>query len=296
MDRPVLYIIAGVAALIIGYLALSFSSLEYNEYGLDYSSIWNTVDTTVYTAGIHFLGFKHSFIIFPKAVQTIEFTKSSNSNSEIISARTSDGLEVRLEISFQYILMPNNLYSLYMKYETNYSPVLIDLSIDLINKVANNYTAYNFFVNRAEIGNDMQLKLDEVLSKTVFCKVKFFQLKDVDLPDEFENAIQITEVKKQDIKKATAEQNKVKIEIETKLQKAMNNKSIILNKARGEANAVISANEGEVKAYNYTETNLIQSYAQIKEKSDMNNTGLLNYIKANIIKGYKGKHMIISID
>ncbi len=37
----------------------------------------------------------------------------------------------------------------------------------------------------------------------------------VDLPDKFENAIQLSEVKKQEIQKAYAEKNKTIVELET---------------------------------------------------------------------------------
>lgn len=37
----------------------------------------------------------------------------------------------------------------------------------------------------------------------------------VDLPDKFENAIQLSEVKKQEIQKAYAEKNKTVVELET---------------------------------------------------------------------------------
>jgi hypothetical protein len=37
----------------------------------------------------------------------------------------------------------------------------------------------------------------------------------VDLPDTFENAIQLSEVKKQEIKKAEAERSKTEVEINT---------------------------------------------------------------------------------
>jgi hypothetical protein len=53
--------------------------------------------------GLHFLGIGHSFIKFPRNVQTIEFSKEATANQPPISSRTSDGLEVILEISFQYV-------------------------------------------------------------------------------------------------------------------------------------------------------------------------------------------------
>jgi hypothetical protein len=54
-------------------------------------------------SGLHFLGIGHSFIKFPINVQTIEFSKEASANQSPISSRTLDGLEVILEISFQYV-------------------------------------------------------------------------------------------------------------------------------------------------------------------------------------------------
>ena len=55
-----------------------------------------------FIGGIHFLGVGHSFIKYPKTVQTIEFSQDRNANGPVIQSRTQDGLEVSLEISFQY--------------------------------------------------------------------------------------------------------------------------------------------------------------------------------------------------
>ena len=283
-----------VVALIIAYIALSFSSLEYNEYGLDYSGIWKEVDKSYYSGGIHFLGFKHSFIVFPKSVQTIEFGKKSDNGA--MKSRTSDGLEVILDISFQYELQPKRLYELYMAYGENYEGRMVTVAMDSINKVSNNYTAYNFFINRSEIGDSMKNELDVAMDKIMCATIKFFQLKNVDLPDPFEDAIQQTEVKKQDIEKAKAEKAKVEVEIETKIQIAEQNKNIILNNAQGEANAITSNNEAHVNAFNFTETNYIDGLYNVKEGANLTNQGLLNFIKASIIENYSGDHLIIALD
>lgn len=81
---------------------------------------------------------------------------------------------------------------------------------------ATKYTAYNFFVDRQQIGSAMQDALNEAYKAVCFASIDFFQLRSVDLPDKFENAIQLTEVKKQDIQKAQAEKNKVEVELETR--------------------------------------------------------------------------------
>jgi len=60
------------------------------------------VNSKAYIGGIHFLGVGHSFIKYPKTVQTIEFSEERAANGASIKSRTLDGLEVILEISFQY--------------------------------------------------------------------------------------------------------------------------------------------------------------------------------------------------
>jgi hypothetical protein len=104
----ILLVSLGVGALTLVILIVtSFSQLEVNEVGLDYSGITKTIDKQIYTAGIHFLGVAHSFIKFPITVQTYEFSKDGNADGPTIKSRTNDGLEVAIEVSFQYIYISN---------------------------------------------------------------------------------------------------------------------------------------------------------------------------------------------
>ena len=86
---------------------LSWSSLEYNEIGLDYSGVTLVVRPVTYTSGLYLLGVGHSFLTFPKTVQTMELSndyakRSYHADNEgaSLKSRTKDGLEVVLEISF----------------------------------------------------------------------------------------------------------------------------------------------------------------------------------------------------
>ena len=112
----------GIGCLVVGVISAlvlvftSFRSLEVNEIGLNYSGITKSVDRDLFTSGIHFLGVGHSFIKYPTTVQTFEFSKSSQSDAKNVRSRTKDGLEVELEISFQYLYVSTQLYDLYMMY------------------------------------------------------------------------------------------------------------------------------------------------------------------------------------
>lgn len=287
--------IVGAALLVTGIIiALSFDSIEYTEYGLDYSSVSKTVGKTPFLGGIYLLGVGHSFIKFPRTVQTIDFSNSQGSDRPQIESRTNDGLEVLLEISFQYELISAKIYDLYMSYELDYQNVIENIAVDALTDQATKYTAYDFFMNRAKIGSEMQEALDLALRNKTHVSIPFFQLRDVDLPDPFEAAIQLSEVRKQDIQKANAEMNAAKVEIETSLLKADLNKSVTINKANGEAEAIKQANVAEVNGFNATEMSVIQGYVLLKETTGMNNRNLLNYIKATVVSKYTGSSLVVS--
>jgi SPFH domain / Band 7 family len=93
--------VSTITAIVL--VILGFASLDPTEWGLDYSWISKTVDPQVKENGLYFIGIGHSFYKFPKVVQTIEFSKDRTATRGPIDSRTSDGLEVVLEISFQYV-------------------------------------------------------------------------------------------------------------------------------------------------------------------------------------------------
>lgn len=70
------------------------------------------------------------------------------------------------------------------------------MAIDSISDVAALYSSYDFFAERSSISQNMKDELNRRLKKDVFVEVIFFQLRRIDLPDEYENAIQNTEVTK----------------------------------------------------------------------------------------------------
>ena len=278
----------------IGFLLIlfGFSSLEATELGLNYSWISKTISPEVKENGLYFIGIGHSFIKFPKTVQTIEFSEEKTANRGPIESRTSDGLEVTLEISFQYILQPDKLYDLYNTYGPKYDNVFQNIAINILTEEATKYTAYNFFMDRGKIKDDFQYELNLRFEKNCFSNIQFLQLRSVNLPNLFEQSIQESEVKKQDIQKAQAEQNKVKIEIDTKIKAAEYQKNVIINKAEGEAQAIIKQNEAYVDALLRTQNTQTNAFKNLKDTLQLTNENLLDFMKTKIIKEYSGDNDI----
>lgn len=83
------------------------------------------------------------------------------------------------------------------------------IAIDILTDTSTAYTATRFFFDKEAISADMQKKLNATFANECFATVEYFQLKSIDLPDEYEKAIQQTEVMKQDIHKSEAEKEKM---------------------------------------------------------------------------------------
>lgn len=70
--------------------------------------------------------------------------------------------------------------------------------------------------------------LNKEVSKICFTNIQFLQLRTVGLPTLFEDAIQESEVKKQDISKAHAELMKVEVEVDTRIKSANYQKTVAI--------------------------------------------------------------------
>ena len=270
-------------------IIFGFASLEATEFGLNYSWISKNISPNIKENGLYFIGIGHSFIKFPKTVQTIEFSKQKTANKGPIQSRTSDGLEVTLEISFQYVLNKEKIYELYTKYGSNYNYIFQNIAVHTLTEEATKYTAYNFFMDRGKIKDDFQKELNEIFEQLCYSTIVFLQLRSVDLPSLFEESIQESEVKKQDILRAKAEQNKIMIEVDTKIKAAEYQKDVVINMAEGEAEAIYKQNKADVESLVKMQETQVNVYKNLKNTLGLDNGKLLNLMKSKLIKGYSGE-------
>ena len=176
-----------------------------------------------------------------------------------------------------------------MKYGKNYNYIFQNIAVHTLTEEATKYTAYNFFMDRGKIKDDFQFELDKIFQTLCYSNIQFLQLRSVDLPSLFEASIQESEVKKQDIQKAKAEQNKIMIEVDTKIKAAEFQKDVIINKAEGEAEAIYKQNKADVESLMKMQETQVGVYKALKETLNLNNEKLLNLMKSKLIKGYNGE-------
>jgi hypothetical protein len=182
---------SSIVAIII-LIFFSFSSLAINEQGLDYAKISKTVGKKIYGPGYHYLGFAHSFITYPSTVLNMEFSTAASAERPPINSRTDDGLAIKFKISFQYTLLPNKLFEMYMTYGTNYKPPCEKFAVDTLNDAATKHDATTFFEKPDIVRAAMTKRLNITLIEKCFASLTSLQLSGVDLPDLFNSAIILT--------------------------------------------------------------------------------------------------------
>lgn len=137
-----------------------------------------------------------SFIKFPRVIQHAEFSTSKGTKGPAIETRTSEGLALRLSVSFQYQLIRSEIPALYKLTNVRYEQTYMQQAKKIIQEEAGKYTAPEYWEHRGAIGQDILEKLNSTLSKT-HARVTGFQMLVIDLPETYESSIVLTQVQVQ---------------------------------------------------------------------------------------------------
>jgi len=208
-------IICVVLCIVIGSLVgSSFASLGANDVGLDYSHNSLTIDTsTLYQGGVQFIGVGHSFITFPKTLQTIEL---DDTNGQSITCRSSDGLNIILDVKilYQLIITNNALASLYLLFPSGWQDPLTRLAKSVILDVCADFTAFEFWGSRQNITIAMGASLSSAFLD-LHANVENFLLANFLLPTDFQAALTASDVVQSTISTVTFELSNQKTATET---------------------------------------------------------------------------------
>ena len=257
-------------------LACSFSSLQSVQIALDFDYISMAVNPMPYTtAGLYFLGFGHSFVLFPRVIQTIEF---ETNHRGLLHTRTQDGLPLTLGISFQYRYMPDKLIDLFISYDNKQEDVYINTAIATIANTACNYSAYSFFNDKQGIAANMQAQLDNAFRKRLFAHVEALQISRVELPVIFQDAIVHTIATKQNITQTMRYKDNMQVTFETQVMIAQQNKQVKTLAANGTANARLEIAQANAKMTGQTIAAEMQAYRDFADALGLTGSDMLNYI------------------
>lgn len=289
MNQAIWVPVAVVAAISLAVLFFfSFDTLEYQEYGLNFSRISETVERKPYTSGRYYLGIANHFIRFPRMVNSVLFSDEDAGAKQgpALQSRTRDGLNVRLEVSFQYRLKFEKVYDLYSTLGKDYEPTFLRMAIEQLATAATDHSAHFFFTNRTAISAVMHQRLNDHFQERAFSEVPFFQLRTVHLPHDFEEAIRETQVKQQDIQIATIEQKTKTVTFKTRVLQAEQDVKVLVNQAEAEAASIKATNKAYCKQYKVTQDLQTSALSQLAKTSDWSAAQLLHYMRIRALRNH----------
>jgi len=243
---------------------LSIVSMEQGKYAVQL--IWLTqrvLDEPVTEAGLKFVGLGNALLEYPSTFQTMYFTTttqgvqatgSANAFPPIVKppirARSSDGLEMYVTVSFQWKLEAQALISLYkLLDEERYQDAFVRFARAAIINTCSYFPADMYFTNRTIITARMLEDLErnfQLPDKGLQCTIQGLQLQDVDLPDEFDVEIANTQTQLQELEVAYAERVEKEVAMQTELLVSQQQVLGRLETQRGQARGYLELNDAEV--------------------------------------------------
>eukprot|EP00747_Dinoflagellata_sp_TGD_P128424 gnl/TRDRNA2_/TRDRNA2_174530_c1_seq9.p1 gnl/TRDRNA2_/TRDRNA2_174530_c1~~gnl/TRDRNA2_/TRDRNA2_174530_c1_seq9.p1 ORF type:complete len:324 (+),score=59.88 gnl/TRDRNA2_/TRDRNA2_174530_c1_seq9:38-1009(+) len=243
-------------------LPLSFKSMEQGYYALHLS--WHTQkisEDVVAEPGMHMVGIGNMLVEYPSTFQMMYFIDASKlpggwnpEDGEILErpvhARTSDGLRVIVSLSFQWKLEPDALIPLYAILGNEmYRHQFVRMARGTIVESCTHFAADSFFTNRTIITALIWEQLSDAWKrpeKGISASIQGVQLREVDLPEEFNAEIIATQEQMQEVDVAIAERDKDKIMMETNQVIAEQEVKELLQGALASAEEVRLQNEAVV--------------------------------------------------
>lgn len=242
---------------------LSITSMEQGKYAVQL--IWlsqSVLDEPVTEAGLKFVGLGNALLEYPSTFQTMYFTTTTQgvqATSESafppivkppIRARSADGLEMYVTISFQWKLEAQALIALYkLLGEDGYDDAFVRFARAAIINTCSYFPADMYFTNRTLITARMTEDLErnfQLPEKGLQCTIQGLQLQEVDLPDEFDVEIANTQTQLQELEVAFAERVEKEVAMQTELLVSQQQVLRILETQSGQARGFLELNDAEV--------------------------------------------------
>lgn len=72
-------------------------------------------------------------------------------------------------------------------------------------------------------------------------------------------------------------------------------RNVTINIAKGDAKAILAQARANANSYKQVQNQMTTSYEQLKKATSMSNTDLLDYIKAKLVREFKGDNLMIGL-
>ena len=246
MKKIVAFIIIGVLALAGAVFGIkSFKWIDAGKVGVVYSMNGGVKDE-VLTQGIHFINPFDKVKQFTVSNEQLILSKDSKEGSEedeSFKVSTADNASIAISFQMSYRFKDETVTDTYKKFKGMDGEDIVDRRVKTVLKskvseVTSKYDLMDIYSgNRSVINNELTKYLNEQLTNEYGIEVLDASIIDVHPDKTLEESIQKRLNAMQEAETAKTEQEKVKVEMETKLLQAEKNAEIKKTEADAEAYA-----------------------------------------------------------
>jgi len=275
----------GIAVLvtIIVLIATSLHRLESDEYGIKYNTLTKSLSENLSEEGLHSGPPGFRFIKFKSTYSTIEIPYDMG--LEEYNCVSKDGLLVKIELSFQYLPDKTKLTQIVQEYRDSerYRAAIIPAGVSAVNHGCGQFNIQSFQGERGRVSETMFQFLKQKLEGTntttgMHALAIDVQLKNVELPSRYENAVRAKQAAEEDIELATNQRKQLMTQAQTKLKSAEEAQKKTLDEAHNNADIAVQQalyDANTTRVYYDTESEI---YKSIQEQLELSQEGFLAYL------------------
>lgn len=225
--------------------------------GIRYNYFNKYVDMEhTFDSGRYFIGPWNTFVKFPSALQSIEFSNEERLGDlgvryPPLHTRTKEGLALHMQVALQYQLRRDEVGKLYREFNQDYEQMFVSTIRDTLIKAAADYEAQQLWKIRHEVGVKMHSMVNEALRET-YAECWGLQLMVIELPQMFDQAIVQTQVQKQNFSTMQYAQQATQIRAETGVIAAEYDRRVKVIMAYGQANYSLNVKTAKASARKQT--------------------------------------------
>lgn len=266
----------------IGVLIASLGKVNDQSYGIEYNVHSKQLDDAVRSGELCFGPPGFEFIKFPRSFITVDLNERT--------CVSYDGLLVVVSVTFQYRMMEENVLDVILKYRNfdRWADVVEAAGLSAIHHSCGNYVISDFQNKRGEIQLDMEenlrLKLEGDPNDTngspdgVYAKVESVQLQNIELPVEYNDAVQEKQSAEEDISLAENERKQEITKAETERLRAEEEARKILDTARNEADLLLTEARLKAEGTMFSFEKEAETILEVKASLNLTTEGVLAYL------------------
>lgn len=267
-------IITIIVCFLIALIVESVSQISSTEVGIEYKTVVAELNPEIMTEGLRSHTPFSEIIRWPITYQTVETSLVCNSK---------DGIQILLDISFQYIPLKSSIYELTKQYGNfdNYQKIVVSNTESSIRHTCSDFTSVEYQQSRESVHTSLQVNIIGTLSK-IKANVIELQLRNVDRPDRYENSIAQTEDARSDINLAKNERLQNLTQVNTLLIEAKQNANKTLDLASAQARIILTKAELEANIITLWYNTRKNIYTNIKILHNFSIPNLLSYLQNQV--------------